>query len=525
METLLIVDDEPRQVKALSAIIGKKWPRFRILEAADAEEAWSLLQREKVDAVLTDIRMPGSDGLSLAERIANEKPAVKTILISGYGRFEYARQALEHRVVDYLVKPIGLADIERIVAKLQNLFDRERRLHQSETLYREHLWRAWLGGTISRELRDELFKPYPAGVPGIAMVLEFAAPSSEIEADPDSSASERMSAKWSESLAALGRSECFADPARSRIYSFAWLDQASAARLAPWTRTVRKIYERLAEGEERRIYLGICRLQPSLTDAASDALAEALLAVRHRFYAENEPILLRSEVGPFADAARTGTKEAAEAIALAVRNGDRAGARKRMDAFFSFRESPPYPEPDVAKEETVLLYRGVVEALRSGLLAEIDLPSLAAAKRSFEASQSCLELRSRFGRLLDALFEQAEAARRDKNGQLILQCQNYLRERYMEDLSLESLAQMYHFNPSYFSSLFKQKTGVNFSDYVLELRIRNAKRMLEDTDDRIADISERVGFRNATYFNKMFKRYTGMSPNAFRRMNGRGAMG
>lgn len=82
----MVVDDEMRQVKALSAVIRRLRPTYRILEATDVKTSWELLERESVDAVLTDIRMPDGDGLTLVERINHQKPHVRTVLISGYGQ-------------------------------------------------------------------------------------------------------------------------------------------------------------------------------------------------------------------------------------------------------------------------------------------------------------------------------------------------------------------------------------------------------------------------------------------------------
>lgn len=526
MRTLLIVDDEPRQVRALSAIIGKKWPHYRIVEAMDAETAWEHLQRETVDAMLTDIRMPGMDGLSLAELVAKEKPHIRTVLISGYGQFEYAKKAIELRVVEYLVKPIGLPDIERVVDKLQVLFDREAIIRQSESVYREHLWNGWLNGDLSDRQRSELFLSLPQDGSGVAIVLEKTGRSGEPDDAEPMADEDAVMSIWAESLSKLGWQTCFADASKKRIFSLVRLaGDIAAAKPAEAARAVGRLLERTLDRMAASVRVGVSSVQPALFASAAEACEEASLALRHRFYADERRILWRSDVRPFEGKAAFGSKELAASLAAAVLSGERGRATERLNSLFSFRE-PPFPDPSALKAEAHLLFRNVLDSVHGGSLASCEQLSYARMKRQFESCESCGELRLRFKDGLDTMAELASRkSRQDKNAQLILNCQGYLQERYMEDLSLESVAQLYHFNPSYFSSLFKQKTGVNFSDYVLELRIRHAKRMLAGTDDKIADISERVGFRNATYFNKMFKRYTGVSPNAFRRLNGKGAIG
>jgi two-component system response regulator YesN len=90
----------------------------------------------------------------------------------------------------------------------------------------------------------------------------------------------------------------------------------------------------------------------------------------------------------------------------------------------------------------------------------------------------------------------------------------------MEDISLEFIAQKFYFNPSYFSNLFKSYTGACFSEYLLGVRIQNARRLLRQSECSMSEIAARLGFKDPTYFNRMFKREVGVSPNKYRQMSG-----
>ncbi|WP_123039658.1 response regulator transcription factor [Cohnella candidum] len=511
MATLLLVDDEPRQVRSLAAIIGRQRPAYRVLEATDAESAWDIIEAEHVDAVLTDIRMPEVDGLTLIERIVRRKPHIKTVLISGYGQFDYAKQAIEHRVVEYLVKPIGLPEIDRMLVKLDELFTAETSLKQSFSVYAEHLWNSLISGSLNDSQRQELESRIPTAGAGIAMVFDPGVGSPE----------ESTQRKMNELLSAMGPSAIFRDTASGSLVSFAWLDRPLAARPSETVSKVVRLFEKLRADGMEDAALGVSTIRADLSRNLKAAYDEAVLALRHRFYAHGEPILWATDVRPFTGTVKPASQELAEPLTLAVKAGDRKRAMELIRSFFQAGETPPYPDPERLKEELNLILWQLTEGLRHRVPPETKELSFAENKSLLAACGDYQELRYRFKKLVDGWLELAGKAHQDKNGILVLQCQAYLQQHYKEEISLESVAAMFHFNPSYFSNLFKSKAGVNFSEYLIDLRIREAKAILDNGEHKIADVSAMVGFRDAAYFNKMFKRKTGISPNAYRQMNGR----
>lgn len=103
---------------------------------------------------------------------------------------------------------------------------------------------------------------------------------------------------------------------------------------------------------------------------------------------------------------------------------------------------------------------------------------------------------------------------------MIDQAKRYIHDHYMFQISLKNVAENLHINYSYLSELFKLKTGVNFSDYLVKIRISEAQKMLQDPGARIYEISDAVGYLNSTAFIRAFKKCTGLSPAEYRkRMN------
>lgn len=110
-----------------------------------------------------------------------------------------------------------------------------------------------------------------------------------------------------------------------------------------------------------------------------------------------------------------------------------------------------------------------------------------------------------------------EAALPGANDRLMQFLIEYIDKHYNTDLSLEALAQIVHFNPSYLSRIFKQYTGENIFEYVNRVRMRESKQLLEETDFKVAEISEMVGYKSANYFCYVFKACYGLSPQAWRK--------
>jgi two-component system response regulator YesN len=94
----------------------------------------------------------------------------------------------------------------------------------------------------------------------------------------------------------------------------------------------------------------------------------------------------------------------------------------------------------------------------------------------------------------------------------------YIGENYYQALTLEKVSKNIGFNPTYFSTMFKKETGMNFSDYLKKVRIDNAKNMLLDTEQQVEDISYAVGYSDIKYFSRLFKKLAGVTPTEFRRL-------
>ena len=124
----------------------------------------------------------------------------------------------------------------------------------------------------------------------------------------------------------------------------------------------------------------------------------------------------------------------------------------------------------------------------------------------------CYKLQEAIDAFTDCMFEHIP----NKNSEIIKKTIRYISQNYANPLTLELVANQVHLNPSYFSTLFKQSTGSSFKEYLNMVRVEESKRLLANTDYALIDIAIATGFEDQSYFTKVFKRYTGLTPKQFR---------
>lgn len=127
MFTILIVDDEPRQVKALVSVVRQLKPDYTVIEAFDGDEALEIVYNNSVNIIISDINMPNLNGISLIKIISHIKNPPKIVMLTGYDDFEFAVQALRHQAFDYLLKPIGKPELVSLLERLESLLLEEQK--------------------------------------------------------------------------------------------------------------------------------------------------------------------------------------------------------------------------------------------------------------------------------------------------------------------------------------------------------------------------------------------------------------
>lgn len=517
MTCLLIIDDEPRQVRSLANVIRRLRPEYTVREAFDGPSGWRVLETERIDAVITDIRMPGMDGIELVAQISERMPHVKTVLLTGYGEFQYAREALRRGVLDYLVKPVGLQEIRSMLELIERTLAKEADAHYKTSVYRDYWFQQLLSGQLTAQMESDMEWLLPEG--NAIQVLVVRSPG-------DDEGPERVRDELKRQLDERLRDKDAAVPFLIRSPSREWTglivmrSSAPEGQCARVRQSVRLALERCEERCGVRLAAGISALKELSVPSIRQAHDEARVALRHLFYQTADTLIAYETIAPFDQVAASVWHGKEETVLRAIRASDWKTVSDTVHDLFRPFSCPPYPDPEQLKTDMAHFILRVGAQLKGFLPDESIFRDERVIKRKIVSCGDVQALRYAVKEILMRWLDEAADWSRSKSAALVKQALDYMESRYMEDISLESTARMLRLSPSYFSNMFKQVTGVGFSEYLMRIRIAKAKEMLLHTDEKICDIARKTGFHDAAYFNRVFKRETGLTPNTYRQSAG-----
>jgi two-component system response regulator YesN len=505
---LVIVDDEEIIRKGLAGTVDWAALGFKVAATLpNGEAALDYLAEHGADAVLADIRMPRVSGLDLAKRLKLAGSGTKVVLLSGFDTFRYAQEAIDYGVFSYLLKPSKQADIEEVFQRLRRVLDEDRRVgREREELRRDSFsfsLARWFRGEIDAVAADLSAVPEWAYGSDLGMAIVEALPPLRGWV-PDRSGAPGVSSALLDAAAAALPGRSVAVATRELEVALVFGSDATAAaveKLAAAAASVRDAFPRwswtavLCPGSAplddlRREYLEACSLRFGRWSAG----AETVLVPKPRV---SRPAAQRPQAAAeVAEALRGALCDPDPATGELVRVLEGCGGYRELSAAF----------------------RSAYARLARGSAAAVFEPLEAAAEELAEELET-VATGERFSAAVSAL-RAVMADRSEMPGEgpkrSIALAQSIIAERYAEDLSLDALASELGLSPAYFCRLFKKETGVNFKDYLTELRLDLAKEALQDPRRKVYEVAEAVGFRDQRYFSELFKKRTGYSPLEYR---------
>lgn len=519
---VLLVDDEELIRSQLEAILRKAPYPFAVSQCRSAQEALREIERQTPDIVISDIQMPEMNGLQFADALGDKINGLELIFVTGYAYFEYAQEAVRLGALDFILKPIReeniLTCLDRAVKKIgekKRAFTRGKALflHPTETIGpgETQLVAKWLARPVSTEERDKLRRIFFPEREQICLL---------IETEVGTLCGSQMMEYLVELLQEL-RERCVSP---EDFWCLPVTDDFSkiAVFLRPGTEENRlrvvEQYLRQKEEEGRQqgfFFNGAGQFWDADLAESGQALGHALRRrLNLRFFRSQEPIIAR-ETLPSAEVPALGVDEElllAQLIDLQVREVERY-LGEQIDAYAQ--------KPGASSKALKRSLARLIEFCSGKICERYSITDQAEKVEEYIAQiEHCVKVERQktilhlylqhFGGLL-------EIYKNHKYNLVMDQCMAYIQENYSKDLSLEEIARRFDFNYSYFSSYFKKISGLKFTDYVAKVRLQKAKDLLRTTDKKVYDIALEVGYANAQYFYRVFKKEFGLSPEEFRK--------
>lgn len=475
MYHVLLVDDEPFALEGLRDFIPWEEYGFQVQGCAlNVEEAFRLIAGQPPELVITDICMPERNGIDLISSLKEAAPDTRVIVLSGYGEFEYARAALQYGAAAYLLKPVDRAELCSLLTEIGASLEEKRRLRQSISLHEQNVDK--YVGSILAGRPDE-----KAGIHADAFFdvcreeqrllffeLGLFLP---LDAEPDEDTVKRLLREELAREFSLNEPFALAAAGMERLFLILrWEGSAQELelRLEKLSRSLRRL------GWDLALYAGGAG---KTHGCYPERIRECALCADRCFYR-------------FAPDAGRLPPEAAQVLSLSRERG------WGLEELFRRQASP-------------VLMRAAVQELAGAMAeapAELSSRLLRQLKR-LSFLQIC--------RGLLRLHAAAEAA--DGEERAVEKVLRYVREHYREDLQLQKLAEQFYFNANYLGKALRQVLHVPLRDYLHELRIEEARRLLAENRLPIAEIAEILGYRDADTFSEHFRKLVGQSPSAYRK--------
>ncbi|MCQ4830845.1 MULTISPECIES: helix-turn-helix domain-containing protein [Hungatella] len=477
-----VADDVLLARKAVEKLI-LEWDRDSTVccSCDNGDEVLKVLEDQKVDVLVTDIRMPGLNGIALSEVVRQRFPSVDVVLVSGYATFDYARAALHNGVRDYLLKPLKREDLFHTLDAIKKARAEEKR---QEDLLREVQKRAGsflLLRYLSGEERPE--DVLPREMTGLKNGCFFAA-----QIMVKGVKFEELSIRLRD--LSFSRDLIFEDILHSGAGVIVSCGEERA--VAVYDKKIRALGT-LAEQERKEGHPAAVGVSMLLTgpDSIREAYSQARRACCLR--------LQDPERGLYRFDNDRGKELLSKEDLHLIRNHLNAKRVKEAKEFCLKKMI----QPDMT---TVLQLEQSYQALL-GICFTMDMEAIYRPLWDFDDMNG----------LLDYICSMAccsgETDRTVNEGDIIDEIQAFLEDNYYCEISLNELAATKYFmNPNYLSRLFKARTGMGFSKYLLGLRMKKAEELLENGDMNINEVALMVGYTSPSYFIQNFKKYFGRTP-------------
>lgn len=536
MINVLIADDEYKICELINNLI--QWEKYHMKVvgiALDGLDAIAFLENNDVDVIITDIRMPGYDGLDLIQKGKQCNPDISFIIISGYSQFEYAQKAVRLGVIDYLQKPVNQHELELSLERIyQNHLEKEQEkalAHKYEQGYY----------TNEKNQQKKFF-------------IDFLTSSPENDIDYQE---EKVNSRYGYSF-----QHGYYQLMLVRIDGFDYKNK----------KEIEYIYEKAARIlkfllSDTCYELGYTIMDNQLVfilnfskEAASvmpkkyeelmeyiKAHKEATCSLPATFGLSRPFLTLKASLSAY--------NEAKQAVYQRIVSGNYCifdGSRQHKNPGF-FLEllqrlilSLEAAVESLNRDEVLQVINDLKPAIEQASLSGYEILQLAQAflnayilnmqknkvhisnEDSFflhfsEDIQNCSLLSEIISLLLQhiiRLFDEYCEEKRNAELRPIQTAKDYIKNHISEAITLKDICTEINFNEAYFSSMFKKETGMNFSKYLIHARIEAAKDLLKSSDEKIETIARNVGYNDLKTFNKNFSRYTGLKPSEYRRLYG-----
>ncbi|MDO4272907.1 MAG: response regulator [Eubacteriales bacterium] len=524
---ILLVDDEADVLLAMKRKIDWEAMGFCLAGTAEnGQEALEMAEQLHIDVVMTDIKMPYMDGLTLCRKLKQNYRNMKVVIYSGFDDFEFAREAVHLEAEEYLLKPISAKDMENVFRKIKEKLDQEfsehRNLSKLSEYYKkslpamqEQLVMGMLEGKVTGDRAKNMLDTYEMHLesPYYVVALLYA----DINAKEANGNTQQ--------LLTLSLKEMAQDYLKERIgfYSTVYLDEVILLFMLEDRNDMDKVLYHL----DQVCKMGTRVLKAQVTaavgqicdkmDHLTTSYQEARNAMEYRTIMSGSQVLYIHDIEPSPQESVSLMEYDFQNLMRAVKLGDRdetnAAIKQFMESIRNLSITPNQYQLLCMELLTELMKIGRSYKLRTKqIFGDSDIPWQELYKYI-----SVDELEHWLQDVCTNLRHTLRHERTDSTMKLTEQAKTFIEDHYKEnDLSADTLCRHLNVSAAYFSTIFKKEVGLSFVAYLTKIRLEHAVELLRTTEDKTYIIAEAVGYTEPNYFSYVFKKQYGISPSKYR---------
>ncbi|WMC91326.1 response regulator transcription factor [Kineothrix sp. MB12-C1] len=527
MYKIMLADDEGIVIDSLKFIIEKEFGDLCLVEyAKTGRNVIELAEHLRPDIAIMDIHMPGISGIEAMKEIRKTNSNVIFIIMSAYDKFDYAKEAINLGVMEYLTKPMDREKITKALKKAMNQVDDERAKRSNDLIIKEKLETVVPiieNGLIHNILLQEYFKEDAENYKGLLGIEESYGYMIGVVCGEEQrgnymtnavGAGMRLQNHYKEVRELIKESfpgvvgGLMANKIPVLVpYAASKMDYNERIELIEKARElVRKMRKRM--DISFRIGIGSVKSFHNQQESYNESLNALINSTGSVAHAEDLPLVCEYEANYPIDLEKK--------LFEAILKGDVNSTLSYSSVYFDWMKDT-YPDSimDIRLKTIEFVLWAEHLAYENGGMTYEFCARTDYLPKVMEL-QGMENLKEWFASKMTEACRNIATKREEKSSSVVEKAKEYISSRYNKDMSLDDVSREVNISPYYFSKIFKEETGTNFIEYLTNVRIEKAKELLKDTEYTMKEICSMVGYQDPNYFSRSFKKNVGVTPTEYK---------
>jgi two-component system response regulator YesN len=534
MYKVLIIDDESIIRKGIKNIINWKQLDCEVCgDASDGIEGIELIKLHRPEIIITDIRMPGLDGISMIKQAKGIMPSSKIIILTGYRDFDYVHEAIKCGAFDFLLKPTKIEELTAVITKAVNEINDQKIRHsevdrfkklfeQSIPVLREKFLYDIIYGinTDENEIQEKM-KLFGLEIRNFILVI--------MENDYDEKST---STQYDKHLYQFGIvnsfEEIFAEKYEvisimlnsSRVGFVIQKPDKSPLNIEEVSEKCGYLQEVINNGFGFTVTIAVSSNGTSEMELP-EKLKECLGSLEYKSYIGNNSIIQYSDLNSFFRYDDYSTLDNYQKQLLeSIKSGNEELVKVTTQNISRYVNTN-----NISISYLKNFYYSTLSSINNIRISVLAIDTdkkheegrdIASLLQLIEKCDCADELNSLLEEVSVRIASKVNNFNNKSLKLILRKAIDYIHEHYNEQVTLNEVAENIYVSTFYISRMFKKELGKSFIDYLNDVRIEKAKELLKDVKYKTYEVAEMVGISDPHYFSKIFKKYSGMTPSEYR---------